>query len=356
MKKRVIITTGGTGGHIFPAQGLADQLIERYPNIEILFVGGALSTNRYFDRNRPYKQIDCSSLSHPLAPFRIGKGIYQSFQIMRSFQPDVVVGFGSYYTFPPLAAAKLLRVPIVLHVADSIPGKVNRVFAPFVAEIGVNFPHTIPLVKGKATEVGMPLRGGFRKGSVSRNEALAYFNLRSDLATILIFGGSQGAAAINKCLQQCPYLEGFQLIHFTGSEATVQDIAQNYKSRGIPACVKAFEGQMAKAWAAADLFIGRAGASTISEALEFEVPGILIPYPSAAENHQEKNADYLVNTVGGAVKLLEANLNPQTLAHAIKMLSSQEALRSKREAMQAYKKRALQVSLCDLVLNQFRAN
>lgn len=360
-KNKILITAGGTGGHIFPAQGLAQQLKQRRPDWEILFVGGGLQKNRYFDRTSfPFEEVACSPLISK-NPLKVGKGLFhlaqgttQSYRILKKFNPDLVVGFGSFYTIPILLAAKLLKMPIILHEANSIPGKANKWFAPYVECVGVHFPATGSLLKGKSIEVGLPLREGFKKSSLSQDAARSYFNLKADIPTLLIFGGSQGALGINTHLKYAlekGLPKPLQVIHLTGDAHSVETLSHLYHQQGITACVKQFENCMNKAWSAADLFIGRSGASTIAEAMEFEIPGILIPYPFAAENHQEMNADFFVETVGGGVKILEKDLSPQRLIEQLNKLMSLTELTAKKQAIEAYKKRDVSIDLCQLVEN-----
>lgn len=361
MHKKILISAGGTGGHIYPAQGLAQQLKKHSSQHEILFVAGGLHTNRYFERVLfPYQEVACSLLLSK-NPLKVGKGIwnlirgvYQSLKIIRQFKPDVVVGFGSYYTVPTLLAAKIAKIPIVLHEANSIPGKANKWLASYVDCIGVHFPSTCHLLGKKAIEVGMPLREGYRRSSLSKNEARAYFQLDPDVPTLLIFGGSQGAQAINhlmkSCIQDGAQLS-VQLIHLTGNEQNVEEFTQFYQEYGIKACVKAFEKQMNLAWQAADIFMGRSGASTVAEAMEFEVPGILIPYPYATDNHQEINANFLAQTVKGGVKYREKELTSTKLKHILTQCLQSYYINQMREAIHSYKTRSAKMDLCQVVLN-----
>lgn len=363
--KRILITAGGTGGHIFPAQALAQQLVKLSKKSEILFVAGGLSENRYFDRAQfAYREISCAPLitKNPLKFLKNGiamlKGIWQSLQIIKQFRPQVVVGFGSYYTIPILIASKLSRVPFVLHEANSIPGKANLWFAPYAAYVGVHFPFTASLLKGQIVEVGIPLRQGYASSSIDKTAALDYFGLpaKQGSYTILIFGGSQGAQAINQLIMQAaPLLQGMplQFIHLAGTSEEADRMAAFYAEYKLQAAVKPFEKNMQLAWKAADLFIGRSGASTIGEAMEFEVPGILIPYPHAAENHQDKNADFFVDNVGGGIKLIQKGLEGKLFAEELKKLCLGDSLEKKKLAIRSYKKRP-RLDLCQLVLKAIK--
>ena len=349
MKKRVLITVGGTGGHVYPAMALAKQLQDN--DNEVLFVGGGLASNPYFDRTSfQYQQVDCGNLrSNPIACMngmrKIIQGIYQSKGIIKKFRPDVVVGFGSFYTLPTLLAAKLHKVPIVLHEANRIPGKVNRLLSKYVTITGVHFPDTGALLKGKTVEATIPLRAGYRLDQTSTEEARRHYALAPNLRTLLVFGGSQGAHAINYLLAEALFalpdslISQLQVLHITGDSLMTQQLNAKYAAHGISAHVKDFENQMNLAWQAADFMVSRAGAGTVVEQLEFEVPGILIPYPHATDNHQEKNADFMVEDVGGAIKCLEHTLANNQLAQKLTALLSnnQEQLEQMRQAMQTYK-------------------
>jgi UDP-N-acetylglucosamine--N-acetylmuramyl-(pentapeptide) pyrophosphoryl-undecaprenol N-acetylglucosamine transferase len=349
MPKRILIVTGGTGGHIYPAMGLAQQFLREEPEAQILFVGGGLHQNRYFDRKSfPFHSVACGAFTskNPLTLLKscahISRGLWESRRIIRQFKPDVAVGFGSYYCFPPLLAAKWQSIPIILHEANSIPGKVNRLLAPYASAVGVHFPHTLGLVKGKGYEVGMPLRTGFHLEGVARSESRRYFGLSDEMATLLIFGGSQGARTINQLMiavlasMKSPL--SLQLIHITGEEQQTYELREEYKKLGIVACVKTFEERMDLAWQSADMAISRAGASSIAEQLEFEVPGILIPFARAADDHQNFNADFLVETVGSAVKIQEKDLSVRKVAQELTQLLDMKTLKEMKARMGAYKK------------------
>ena len=360
MRRKILITAGGTGGHLYPAQGLAQELMDDTFACDILFVAGGLHTNRYFDRSSfRYHEVACSPLfsKNPLKAFKGGinllRGFYQSIKILRKYRPDAVVGFGSYYAIPTLLAAKWLKIPIVLHEANSIPGKANKWFAPYADYVGVHFPFTASYLKGNVVEVGMPLRKGYQQSSMDRKEARDYFQLDEDVFTLLIFGGSQGAQAINLLIKNCFQLglnKKIQIIHLTGNEKSVEELTVFYRNIGLKASVKAFENRMNASWIACDLFIGRSGASTIAESIEFETPGILIPYPYATDNHQEINADFFVEVVGGGLKLLEGQLTVNKLKDVLNEFLEGNSLQEMLQSIQSYKKKLCCKSLSEIVL------
>jgi UDP-N-acetylglucosamine--N-acetylmuramyl-(pentapeptide) pyrophosphoryl-undecaprenol N-acetylglucosamine transferase len=362
MAKKIIITVGGTGGHIFPAIALAKQLAEQ--NLDLLFVGGNLSINPYFEREAfSYQSISCATFKkkNPWAILKtstkIAIGIKQSYQILKEYQPDLIVGFGSFYTLPLLLAARMKQIPFILHEANSMPGKVNRLLSKQATAVGIHFPETATHLKGKTYEVGLPLRPGYCRGACSSAQARAYFDLDPHLLTILIFGGSQGAINLNNLVNkaftgQLTYKKDTcQIIHFAGDTTLAQLLRTDYQKAGLKACVKPFESRMDLAWQAADLSIARAGAGTIAEQMEFEVPGILVPYPFATDNHQEKNADFLVKTVGGAIKCIEKDLTPELLAQQIESLTEDRRERMK-SAMHQYKIKYRPRDFCSLILEQ----
>jgi UDP-N-acetylglucosamine--N-acetylmuramyl-(pentapeptide) pyrophosphoryl-undecaprenol N-acetylglucosamine transferase len=360
--KKVIIATGGTGGHVFPAQALAKQLAQD-PDYEILFMGNGLDHNKYFRKDLfAYKTI------HSATPFRkniskifvsffsLLKGIYQAVLWMRAFNPCLVIGFGSFHSFPVLAAAVLKKIPIILFESNSIPGKVNRFFSRWAVYSAVQFPKAKEKMKGRCIEVSMPFWKKEDMQAVSQTEARAYFSLRSDKLTFLVFGGSQGAVSINKIFVSAlknlnETHREVQVIHITGNEPSAEEMRRTYASQGIMACVKAFEDKMHFAWRASDIAVCRAGAASLAELLVFEIPGILIPYPHAADQHQLMNALFMQEEVGGAVCLTEKDLNAYELYQVIQRLLDPKSNRLQRmkEAMYQFKSLKQKQDLCKLV-------
>ncbi len=375
MNKRILIAAGGSGGHLYPAQALAGQLRAKEPSLEVLFAGGGLATSRYFERGSfAFEEIACGALSlkNPLralkALSRMGLGAWQSFRLIRRFKPDVVVGFGSYHSFPVLAAAKLAQIPIVLHEANSMPGKVNRLISRYAKMTAIYFPDAAKWLKSPCVAVEMPLREGYEsalKNPVSKAEARRYFQLPAHSSkepglTVLVFGGSQGAKALNALFSQAavqhllPAMANLQVIHFTGDRQRTAEIQQLYAQAGIAACVKDFEKRMDLAWQAADLVVSRAGASTIAEQIAFEVPGIMIPFPFASDNHQEHNAQFMQSQVRGGVFFKERETTPKNLAEAIIGLAKDQhtGLQAMRQGMRSYKQNRALEDFCEVVLTQ----
>jgi len=334
MKIKILIAAGGTGGHLFPAQQLSEKLLKD-GHCEIYFAGHKLAETPFFKREGVFfKEIASAPLKNIFLFFAaVWKGFFQSLRLIRSFKPDAVVGFGSFHSFPVLLAAAVLRKKIVLFEANCLLGKVNRLFIPIACKIALQFPVEKKL-SGK--EVYVPLLPwNLFYNSVkkhSQSEARAAFQLSPDLFTILVFGGSQGAAFLNQAFCDATRLlkqKGlqFQVIHLTGKEGKA-----SYEGAEIPICVKTFENEMPVAYGAADLVVCRSGAGTVAELIRFQKPAILIPFLYASEDHQKINGKYLSETVGGSRLLLQLDASPERLAEEI--LAIKEELQQRKEALQ----------------------
>lgn len=349
MSKRVVIAAGGTGGHLFPAQSLAADLSARMP-YQIFFIAKGLATNARFNSDLyPYKDIASGPINLRLktlifSPWSILKGIYQSVQALKTVKADVVIGFGSYHSFPVLCAAKLLKIPIILHEANSVPGKVNRLFSPYASWTGVFFPEASKYLKGNVQTTDIPLREQFKPANrPSRLDGLKFYGFSDDAVTVLVFGGSLGAKKLNdlackSITRKMPNIK-LQVLHFTGANESSEAVRQEYSKANIKAVVREFESQMQYAWAAADVAIARSGASTIAEAVAFGVPSIFIPYPHATDAHQDKNAEYIATNIGGGVWFRESTLDVATLAAALeRMLQQTERVKIKAALVDASQK------------------
>lgn len=291
--RKILIATGGTGGHLFPAHQLAEELSD----CEVLFAGYKLSTSPFFNRKFPFVEIaSSSSLKNP---FALIKGVWQSLKLMLKFSPDVVVGLGSFHSFPILFAAIFLRKKIVLFELNCSLGKVNRFFAPFAKKIAFQFP--IP--HKRAVYVPLLPWKVLRKKGEKREEKVR---------TILVFGGSQGASFLNETFFEAAKLLkfSFQVIHLTGKKEEL-----NYL---VPAIVKPFESDMPSIYEKVDFAVCRCGASTTAELIRYNIPAVVIPYPYA-HNHQRKNGEFL----GSGVRLLDQkDASVKRLAEEIEALNA----------------------------------
>ncbi|HLB52836.1 MAG TPA: UDP-N-acetylglucosamine--N-acetylmuramyl-(pentapeptide) pyrophosphoryl-undecaprenol N-acetylglucosamine transferase [Chlamydiales bacterium] len=293
--KKIIIAAGGTGGHLYPAMQLGAALQKH----SLLFAGFGLKASPFFEQ-KEFSFVEISS--HPLRKGFFSaclKGLWQSLRLIHKWDPDIVVGFGSYHTFPLLLAAALLRRKIILFEANAVLGKVNRFFAGAAEEIAFQFP--VP--HRKQVLVSWLPWNEERKKRVPKEEALQFYGLEPRKKTVFVFGGSQGALFLN---QMAPLLFSYfrkevQVIHLTGGE--IEDVKFSYELSSVSAFVGSFEKKMERAYSAADFVLSRSGAGTVAELIHFQLPSLLIPYPHAAEDHQRKNGEYLV--ANGAAYLLE---------------------------------------------------
>ena len=357
------MAAGGTGGHLFAAQGLGLDLIQARPKARILFLGPGLSKSPYFQRElfahkevsgaTPYKKNPILLIK---SCFKLLKGVLQSVYYLKKSKAKVVIGFGSFYSFPPLLAARLMGIPFIIFDPNTLPGKVNRFFSRWAVFNAIYFKSAARHVKGDSLSVHMPSMEKKRKSCPKK--ARGHFGLSSERFTFLVFGGSQGAQAINTSF--CAFLKQFiskglpfQVIHLVGSLAEVEKVRLSYASDQVLAVVKPFEKRMDLAWSSADLSISRAGAATLAEQIEFCVPSILIPYPYATEDHQEKNATFLEEEVGGGVKLLEKELSAERLILVIESLLKEHHCRLKlmKKALKEFKQSEDRSDFSAAVLN-----
>lgn len=359
---KLLIAAGGTGGHLFPAQALALELIQKHPNIQITFIGAGLKKNTYFKKDLfPFLDIQSGTpfAKDPLkilkALLKISKGVKRCLKFYKKQKPNLIVGFGSFHTFPALLAARVRRIPILIFESNALPGKVNRYCSKWAKVSAIQFSHASEYLKSKCICVQMPLLK--REEEISKSQARSYFGLDAETLTFLIFGGSQGAQAINHYF--CSALDSlvkknlsFQVIHIVGNPERAEKLADVYEKRGIKASVKAFEEKMENAWSAADLSISRAGAATLAELIEFTVPSILIPYPFGTENHQLKNALFISDEIEGGVTLEEKELTVDGLVQKINEILSDdhERLKKMKNALKAFKEEENKEDLCSVVL------
>jgi UDP-N-acetylglucosamine--N-acetylmuramyl-(pentapeptide) pyrophosphoryl-undecaprenol N-acetylglucosamine transferase len=319
---RVLITAGGSGGHVIPAQVVAEELASEHVTIQ--FAASGLLSNPFFDRSRwMYEDVPSAPPSLRKA-FTSGPKIVQgmvcALRLLHKERPSLVVGFGSYHSVPVLAAATLCRVPMVLYTADAVPGRAVRCFAPFAQWTGCFFAEAATYLRGKTHVVGLPLRSSF-DFNTTKEEGCRFFDLPPSRPVVLILGGSQGAKALNEVvprsiplLTPCP-----SVIHLCGYGGDIEAIAKVYEGAGVEARVRAFEPQMRYAYAAADAVIARSGASAIAEIEAFSKPALYIPYPHALDDHQRKNAR-LAAERGTAIVLDENEANSESMAASLQRL------------------------------------
>ena len=337
---RFVISGGGTGGHIFPAIAIADALKKRFPDAEILFIGakGRMEMERVPKAGYPIEGLWISGFTKDLSvislPFKLISSLTKARSILKRFKPNAVIGVGGYASGPTLKAANWLGIPTIIQEQNSYPGKTNRNVGQKAKAICVAYHHMeqwFPADKIHFT--GNPLRANIN-ANAPREEAAAYFDLDPAKPVVLLVGGSQGALGINKGISaQLKALCGnnLQLIWQTGKHY-LEQAQQEVKALGLEATVKptVFIDRMDLAYSVADVVISRAGAMSISELALVQKPVIFVPLPTAAEDHQTKNAQQLVDADAAImVKNAEAEtkLIP-TLLQLVDDIDRQEKMRA----------------------------
>ena len=357
-RKKVLIAAGGTGGHMFPAQALAQDLIK--DGYDVYFVGAKLDSNKYFHRELfRYSTIASATIkkTNPVSYFTtlasLVKGFWQSWHILTDKQPDLVIGFGSFHTAPILMAATLKAKKCVLFESNALPGRVNRFFSRFAFISAVQFSSSSLYMHGDTCPVTVPFWSKDPYTDISKQQALQYLGLSFGCKTILVFGGSQGSDALNRAVIDgiaAAKRQGIklQVIHFTGRSTDPSVVMERYRSIGIKCCVKEFEQEMHYAWSAADFAMCRSGAATIAEMIRFRVPAILVPFPKASEDHQYINALEL-QKLGVAICLEERYITPDAVGACLKEIANLENLQEKLKAIDVFKTSKHTDSLMDLI-------
>ncbi|GAB6152431.1 undecaprenyldiphospho-muramoylpentapeptide beta-N-acetylglucosaminyltransferase [Desulfosporosinus burensis] len=338
---RVILTGGGTGGHIYPALAIAKGLLARDAETQILYVG---IKDGMEARLVPEAGIEFVGVSGKGLPRRLSldtikvlgkslKALWETKTILRQFHPDLVIGTGGYVSGPVVLTASLFNIPTLLHEQNALPGITNRILARFVRRVMVTFPESISHFGAlkKLELVGLPVRAEI--GKVTREVGAKKFGLRAERLTLLVTGGSRGALTLNKAmitvLEHLAQRTDIQVIWATG-QMTYSQTIEELQRRGIswrrPGWrVLEYLSDMPEALACADLYIGRAGAASLAELMVAGIPSVLIPYPYAAENHQEHNAQALVQA-GAAQIILDSECNGERLWKEVDGLISQPKL------------------------------
>ncbi len=305
---KVIISGGGTGGHIFPAIAIADALKKRFPQAEILFIGAKnrMEMDRVPKAGYPIEGLWISGFKRELSldnlsfPFKLISSMINARKILKRFKPDVVIGVGGFASGPTMKTAASMKIPIVIQEQNSYPGITNKIVAKQAAKICVaydNMDKWFP--KDRIVLTGNPLRNNIVPMNDRRDEGIKYFDLNPDKKTILLVGGSQGALGINKGIsaQLSSFKNNdYQLIWQTGNhyyDKAMQEVQENGLQDRIKCTV--FIDRMDLAYAAADIVISRAGAMSISELSLLNKAVVFVPLPTAAEDHQTKNAMRLVD-------------------------------------------------------------
>jgi len=327
---RLLLTGGGTGGHLFPAVAVAEKVTALLPGSKILFIG----TRRRLDRDslnrygftvktiHSYGLKGKSVLELIKALLVMPLSLLESWYHIVRFRPDVVMGVGGYVTGPVVAASWVLGKPTLIHEQNSVPGLANRMLGRFVRRICLSLPQSgafFPAEKSVLT--GNPVRTAIiESGSASTD--------KTHQKTLLVLGGSQGARKLNRLMVEAitanrADFSSLSVIHQTGGDDE-QLVKEAYRDVGIDHQVAAFFSDMAELYRRADLVVSRAGATTLAEIGVMGLPAVLVPYPFAADNHQQKNALWYTES-GAAVSFSENDLSSEQLAEAVLAIVNDEA-------------------------------
>jgi UDP-N-acetylglucosamine--N-acetylmuramyl-(pentapeptide) pyrophosphoryl-undecaprenol N-acetylglucosamine transferase len=334
---RIVIAGGGTGGHLYPGLALAHEFMRLRPGSSVLFVG----TERGLEaRVVPREGFELATIR---VRGIVGRGVWravatlvrlpvalaQAWAVLRRFRPDLVVGVGGYAAGPTIVAARLTRRAVVLLEQNVLPGLTTRLLAPLADVVVAAFEDSRAACRGQVEVLGNPVR---------RAVVAAGRTALPDAPALLVFGGSQGAVAINRAvtgaLGRLAAIRGLSIVHQTGptDHATTQ---RAYAAAGVTAKVEPYLDDMGAAYASAALVVSRAGATTVAELTACGRPAVLIPYPHAAHGHQERNARAL-EAAGAAQVILERDLSGERLGEVVaELLGDRPRLARMAEASRA---------------------
>ncbi|MGI6656945.1 MAG: undecaprenyldiphospho-muramoylpentapeptide beta-N-acetylglucosaminyltransferase [Desulfobulbus sp.] len=319
---RLIITGGGTGGHLFPGIAMAQAMRERIADTEVLFIGTERAMDQQVLAQQDFaravlrcggvKGIGWSGRIRTL--LRMPGAVRDALRLLKEFRPDMVFAVGGYVTGPVLLAARLLRVPIAIHEQNSVPGLANRLAGYLADRVFISLPCKPAFPARKTVQTGNPVRQTILAAAETR------IPREGEPFTLLVLGGSQGAHRVNlimleavpHLLRVCPEI---RIIHQTGTD-DADLVRGRYQELGVDAEVVAFIDDMAGAYGRADLAVSRAGATTLAELAVMGVPALLVPYPYAADNHQFTNARHYAWGQGCRI-LLETDLTGEIVAQTI---------------------------------------
>lgn len=336
---RIIISGGGTGGHIFPAISIANTFRQRFPDADILFVGAEdrmemekVPAAGYPIVGLPVSGFDRSSLWRNVKVVgRLMKSLRLAKKTIREFKPDMVVGVGGYASGPTLWVAASLGIPTLIQEQNSYAGVTNKLLAKKARRICVAYDRMEKFFPADRIVVtGNPVRQDLMDAVGKREEALAFFGLSPEKKTVLVVGGSLGARTINRSIQgglDALFASDVQVIWQTG-RYYYNEAAKHLKAyRGMPVWCSDFITRMDYAYGAADLVISRAGASSISELCLLKKPVVLVPSPNVAEDHQTKNAQALVDKEA-AVMVTDREAEQKLVSTALEIVRDEARLRS----------------------------
>ena len=324
---KIVVATGGSGGHIFPALQTA-QVLKNCGN-EIIFIGSlGMGQEKIRAQGFDAINIDAKGLTNKSLVglfsfcFVMMGALIQATGVLRKIRPDKVIGFGGYSSFAVVLSAWLSNIPTMIHEQNVVPGKANRFLARFVKKIAISFPQTQKyLGKDKTVWTGCPCQ--HHHLLESKEKILQKFSLDANKNTLLVLGGSQGSQKLNEIFFEMISSFGkesnIQAIHMTGKKDFIQYLSK-YRDKNLPVRVFEFISPIEEAYALADVVIARSGAATVCELGFFGIPSILIPYP-LADGHQKFNAEIL-SELGLAQIIEQKHLTRESLKEAVESVLS----------------------------------
>lgn len=343
---RVLMTGGGTAGHINPALAIANTIKKNVPNAEIEFVGTKKGLENTLVTKEGYKlhHVNIMGVSRSLSPSNIKAAClmvtsqFEAKKIIKEFKPDIVIGTGGYVCWPALKVAAKMGIPTIAHESNARPGLAIKQLQGSLDKILVNFKDSAKYVKyqNKVVHVGNPLRGGF--GGIDYNEAREKLGIKDDEVYVLAFGGSLGALRINETMLE--YMQNTAknnpkiVCHLATGRYYYEDFSKRYENAGLDQysniSMMEYIHDMHVRMSAADIIVCRAGAMTISELAMMKKACVIIPSPNVVDNHQYKNAKVLADA-NAALMLVESELNEESFKNAIASLAQSPKRREELE-------------------------
>ena len=340
---KVIISGGGTGGHIYPAVAIANELKRQKPEVDILFVGalGKMEMEKvpregYEIVGLPIAGFNRSNLLANVGfPFKLIKSLWKSYSIIKNFKPDVAVGVGGFASGPTLKMSNYLGVKTLIQEQNSYAGVTNKILAQKAQKVCVAYPNMENFFpKEKIVFTGNPVRNDLLLSGVSKEASTSHFGLDPHKPTLLVIGGSLGALSINKAMSQGLNTlrgAGIQVIWQTGKSYFPE--AQALQQEGV--FISDFIYEMDKAYAAADLVVSRAGALAVSELALVGKATILVPFPFAAEDHQTKNAKSLSDQ-NAAILIPDNKVSDQLISEVLTLAKDQTKIAALETAIKTF--------------------
>jgi UDP-N-acetylglucosamine--N-acetylmuramyl-(pentapeptide) pyrophosphoryl-undecaprenol N-acetylglucosamine transferase len=333
---RIIISGGGTGGHIYPAVAVAEELQKRIPGIDILFVGASDRMEMEKVPKAGYKIVGLwisglqrsLSIKNLLFPVKVVSAVWRSLRILNRFKPHAAIGFGGYASGAMLYAATIKKIPSVIHEQNSYAGITNKILKNRVHTICVAYDHMERFFSAsKIVKTGNPIRKDLIDVASRRDKAMQFFHLDPGKKTLLVIGGSLGARTLNQSMLNGLSRitgAGLQLIWQTGKNFDRSQLPEQYQNGDRVAInCQPFIYEMDLAYAAADIVVSRAGALSIAELAQVRKPVILVPSPNVAEDHQTKNAMALVEKEA-AILVTDADATNNLVDEMISLAGDEE--------------------------------